>query len=140
MRRRRLNLIVLILSFAGLHRSAAQTIELSPHSDSSSQTSTSPALRRYQALPLLHAANNSARRGAIVGGIVGSVVGGLGSAAYILNATSHECVSSGPCSDNPQTPLRVITITVGAAAGSAIGVWVGRRFSHGQSTDARSVP
>src|SRR5438105_1091719 len=35
---------------------------------------------------------NAHRRGAIIGAVSGAVVGGLGSAAFILNATAPHCV------------------------------------------------
>ena len=72
------------------------------------------------------------RRASITGAAVGAVIGGLGTAAFILNATAYNCVTSGPpCPHKNYIVLHTVTITAGAGAGALLGArvghWIGNR-------------
>jgi len=70
------------------------------------------------------------RRAAVTGAIVGALIGGLGTAAYVLNATAYDCVTSGPpCRRRNYVLLHTVTISAGTVAGALLGVRVGRWVS-----------
>jgi hypothetical protein len=77
---------------------------------------------------------HSHRRATIVGAMSGAVIGGLGSAGYVLNATTPHCftevsLGSGCTHKTRRVVLQSVAIGAGTTVGAFIGVWVARRLA-----------
>jgi hypothetical protein len=95
--------------------------------------------RSYHPRPMTIAQADTApgrpRRAVVAGAIVGALFGGVGTAAYVLNATASECITLGPpCPHKDYTFLNTVSIAAGTAAGVYIGAkvggWIATRARH----------